>query len=243
MAIDRNSNAFTFGFAIAMVVVVGTVLALLVEYLKPLQIKNEKDKKMMSILGAINVESTRKNAAEKFKTYIVDSYVLNSEGDVVESDIDAFDIDVRAQHRDKTLKPSDKRYPLFVADIDGKKYYIMLLAGTGLWGPIWGYVAVEDDLKTIYGARFNHAGETPGLGAQIADLSFQNQFVGKKIRDEEGNFHPMLVSKTPVDQSDKFAVDGITGGTLTSKGLERMLNENIEVYAKYFEKLSQKSVE
>ena len=101
MAIDRNSNSFTFGFAIAMVIVVGTTLAFLSMYLKPYQLKNEKDKKMISILGAINVEADRKNAEEVYTTYIIDSKVLNSKGEPIESDISAFDIDVQKQYKDK----------------------------------------------------------------------------------------------------------------------------------------------
>jgi len=238
MALDRNSNAFTFGFAIAMVIVVGTTLAFLSIILKPYQVKNEKDKKMIDILGAINIEANRKDAADKYTTYIVDSKVLNSKGEPIESDLNAFDIDVKKQYKDKKIAVDDRVYPLFIADREGTKYYIMPIVGTGLWGPIWGFISVGDDLTTIYGARFDHKGETPGLGAEIASYDkFQKQWEGKSISNPDGSFHSILVSKTPVDPNDKFAVDGITGGTITSKGLQEMVNRSVAIYAKYFETL------
>lgn len=239
MALDRNSNAFTFGFAIAMVIVVGTTLAFLSIILKPYQVKNEKDKKMIDILGAINIEANRKDAADKYNTYIVDSKVLNSKGEPIESNINAFDIDVQKQYKNKKIEPADRVYPLFIADRDGVQYYIMPIVGTGLWGPIWGFIAVGDDLTTIYGARFDHKGETPGLGAEISSYDkFQQQWEGKHISNPDGSFHPMLVSKTPTDPSDEFAVDGITGGTITSKGLEEMVNRSVAIYSNYFQTLN-----
>ena len=235
MAIDRNSNAFTFGFAIAMVIVVGTTLAFLSVILKPYQVKNEKDKKMIDILGAINVDADRKNAEEMYKSYIVDSKVLNSKGEPIESDVDAFDIDVKKQYKNKNVAVEDRIYPMFIADREGETYYIMPVAGVGLWGPIWGFISVGKDLTTIYGARFGHKGETPGLGAEISSYDkFQAQWEGKAIRDENGAFHTILVSKTPSDPNDPFAVDGITGGTITSKALEEMVNRSVAIYSNYF---------
>jgi Na+-transporting NADH:ubiquinone oxidoreductase subunit C len=239
MALDRNSNAFTFGFAIAMVVVVGTTLAFLSIILKPYQVKNEKDKKMIDILGAINIEADRTDAAEKYTSYIVDSQVLNSKGEPIESQVNAFDIDVQKQYKDKKIAVDDRIYPLFIADRDGVKYYIMPIVGTGLWGPIWGFIAVGDDLTSIYGARFDHKGETPGLGAEISSYDkFQKQWEGKYISNPDGSFHSILVSKTPADPNDKFTVDGITGGTITSKGLEEMVNRSVAVYSNYFQTLN-----
>jgi Na+-transporting NADH:ubiquinone oxidoreductase subunit C len=218
---------------------VGTTLAFLSIILKPYQVKNEKDKKMIDILGAINIEADRKDASEKYTMYIVDSQVLNSKGEPIESSVDAFDIDVQKQYKDKKIAPADRIYPLFIADRDGEKYYIMPIVGTGLWGPIWGFISVGEDLSTIYGARFDHKGETPGLGAEISSYDkFQKQWEGKKISNADGSYHPMLVSKTPSDPSDPYAVDGITGGTITSKGLEEMVNRSVAIYDIYFQSIS-----
>ena len=239
MAIDRNSNTFTFGFAIAMVIVVGSTLAFLSVILKPYQLKNEKDKKMMDILGAINVEADRTNAQELYDTYILDSKVLNHSGAVIESDINAFDVDTKKQYKDRSIVIDDRIHPLFIAEKDGERYYIMPMAGVGLWGPIWGFMAVGKDLTTIYGVRYAHDKETPGLGAEISSYDkFQKQWEGKLLRDNNGDFQPFLVSKTPADASDLHAVDGITGGTITSKALEEMVNRSVSVYVQYFKSLS-----
>lgn len=244
MALDRNSNIFTFGFAIALVIVVGSTLAILVTFLKPYQVKNERDKKMISILGAVNVEANRENAQELYDQYITDSYVINSKGEVIESEIPAFEIDKKKEYKDKTIAPEDRIFPVFIAEKDGESYYIMTMAGVGLWGPIWGFAAVGKDLSTIYGVRFAHKGETPGLGAEISSYDqFQEQWEGKMIRNEDGSFHPMLVSKTPADPNDLYAVDGITGGTITSKALEEMVNRTMVVYTFYFQTLSNEPVE
>ena len=244
MAIDRNSNVFTFGFAIALVIIVGSTLAILVTFLRPYQEKNTRDKKMISILGAVNVEANRENAQELFDQYITDSYVINARGEVIESDIPAFDIDKKKEYKDKTIVIEDRIFPVFIADRDGESYYIMMMAGAGLWGPIWGYAAVGKDLSTFYGVRFEHKGETPGLGSEINSYDkFQKQWEGKKIRNEDGSFHPMLVSKTPADPNDLYAVDGITGGTITSKALEEMVNRTMAVYTLYFQTLINEPVE
>ena len=244
MAIDRNSNAFTFGFAIALVIIVGSTLAVLVTFLRPYQEKNDRDKKMISILGAVNVEANRKNAQELYDQYITESLVINTKGEVIDSDISAFDIDKKKEYKDKTIAPEDRIFPLFIADKDGESYYIMMMAGAGLWGPIWGDAAVGKDLSTIYGVRFDHQGETPGLGSAISSYEqFQKQWEGKRIRNEDGSFHPMLVSKIPADPNDLFAVDGITGGTITSKALEEMVNRTMAIYTLYFQTLSNDSIE
>jgi Na+-transporting NADH:ubiquinone oxidoreductase subunit C len=244
MAIERNSNAFTFGFAIALVIVVGSTLAILVTFLKPFQEKNDRDKKMISILGAVNIEANRENAQELFDQNITDSYVINANGEVIDSDIPAFDIDKKKEYKDRTIAPEDRIFPVFIADNEGESYYIMTMAGAGLWGPIWGYAAVGKDLTTLYGVRFDHKGETPGLGAEISSYGkFQEQWEGKKIRNDDGSFHPMLVSKTPADPNDLYAVDGITGGTITSKALEEMVNRTMAIYSLYFQSLSNESVE
>lgn len=223
MAINKESNGYTFGFAIVLVIVVGVALSSISLSLKPMQDKNARDKKMMDILGAIKIEATRANAAELFNKYVTQQVVLNAAGEIIEGD--AFTIDVKKQHRDKTLAESDKIYPLYVCEKDGNKFYVIPMVGKGLWGPIWGFVAVEQDKTTIFGAKFDHKGETPGLGAEIKSYDkFQKQFEGKKIDQT------MLVAKGGADKSDPYEVDGITGGTITSKGVEEMFNRSVQIY-------------
>lgn len=233
MAINKESNGYTFLFAIILVIVVGSGLAAISEGLKPIQMKNQADKKKMEILSAIKVEATRPEANDKFDEYITEQVVLNSEGESMEGE-QAFDIDVQSQFRDKTIDPKDRKYPLYIAQKDGKKFFIIPMVGKGLWGPIWGFVAVADDKKSVVGATFNHKGETPGLGAEIATPFFQDQFNEGVVIQDGGSFKQINVQKAGKGKPN--AVDGITGGTITSKGVEEMLNRTLQVYVKYFNK-------
>ena len=234
MAIDKNSNGYTFGFAIVMVAVVGTMLAVASQGLKSRQDKNATDKKMISILSAINVEATRANAQEMYKKYVVDSKIIAGK----DINAEAFDIDIKKEYRDKKLAASDRNYPLYICEKEGLKYYVIPVIGKGLWGPIWGFVALESDYKTIYGATFDHKAETPGLGAEIKYTSYSDQYTGEVITDTTGTFQPIIVVKDGSGSGLNSKVDGITGGTITSKGVEEMTTRTLEVYANYFNSLN-----
>ncbi|MGV6861823.1 MAG: NADH:ubiquinone reductase (Na(+)-transporting) subunit C [Putridiphycobacter sp.] len=235
MAVNKDSNGYTFLFAIILVVVVGISLAALSVGLKPIQTKNLEIKKKMDILGAIKVESNRKNAVEEFDKYIdlTKSVVINANGEVVDGK-DPFNMDIKKDYRNKNLKVEDRLYPLFYATVDGQTKYIIPMVGTGLWGPIWGYISLNDDKQSIYGAVFDHKGETPGLGAEIKTANFTKKFVDEEI--SEGNKFKALKIVKDGSGSELHKVDGITGGTITSKGVEEMFNRTTEVYVKYFNK-------
>lgn len=234
MAIDKNSNAYTFGFAILMVIVVGSLLAVASQGLKTRQEKNATDKKMMSILSAINIDATRENAQEMYNKYVIDSKIISGK----DLSANAFDVDIKKEFRDKNISVSDRNYPLYICEKDGDKYYIIPVVGTGLWGPIWGFVALESDFKTIYGANFDHKSETPGLGAEIKFASYSDQYTGETISDTTGSFQPIIVVKDGSGSGINSKVDGITGGTITSKGVEEMTTRTLEVYANYFKSLN-----
>ena len=234
MAIDKNSNAYTFGFAILMVIVVGSLLAVASQGLKTRQEKNATDKKMMSILSAINIDATRENAQEMYNKYVIDSKIISGK----DLSANAFDVDIKKEYRDKNISVSDRNYPLYICEKDGDKYYIIPVVGTGLWGPIWGFVALESDFKTIYGANFDHKSETPGLGAEIKYASYSDQYTGETISDTIGSFQPIIVVKDGSGSGINSKVDGITGGTITSKGVEEMTTRTLEVYVNYFKSLN-----
>lgn len=236
MKFDKNSNSYTFIFSIILVVVVGSALAAVAEWLKPYQQANGVIKKKMEILGALNIESTRQNANELYDQYIVEEecIVLDANGQPTEGV--AFDIDIQKEFRDKTLPAEKRRYPLYVADLEGEKVYIIPMVGKGLWGPIWGNIAIQSDKATIYGAKFAHKTETPGLGAEINQPIFYNQFTAETI-SEGGEFSPIKVVKDG-SGSAPHKVDGITGGTITSKGVEEMVNRTLAVYVTYFATLN-----
>ena len=232
---NKESNIYTFTFAIIMVLVIGVILAVTSEVLQPRKKQNKNDKKMMDILSAINIDASRENAQEQYDKYISSSSIIDSEGGVLEGD--AFKIDVLFQYRDKTLLPQERRYPLFKAQKDSNEYFIVPMVGSGLWGPIWGFVALENDYNTIYGAAFDHKTETPGLGAEINQDFFEEPFIGKKIIDDQGLFVSIEVQKGGAESDDPHAVDGITGGTITSDGVTDMLKNTLMIYNKYFSSL------
>jgi Na+-transporting NADH:ubiquinone oxidoreductase subunit C len=247
MAINKETNGYTFGFAIALVAVVGTVLALLAMGLKPMKDRNAEVKKQMEILSALmDLDAAginRQNAPEEFKKFInlEEAVVLDMNGNVKEG-VEAFDVDIQTEYKDKTLAEKDKNYPLFVAKKDGKTQYVIPVIGKGLWGPIWGNICLDEDMATIVGASFGHKGETPGLGAEIQQKFFIDRWIGEKITDESGAFLKFEVVKDGTGSKLPQKVDGITGGTITSKGVEEMANRCLSVYANYFKNLKNQKI-
>ena len=241
MAINKNNTGYTFLFSIIMVLIVGTALAYTSLSLKPLQKKNAADKKMVDILGAIGVTTTRENAKTDFPIYVKERLSINSEGNVLNSSsgnvdpadsADPFNLDVKKDYRSK--KPaSELSFPLYVCESDpGETVYVIPVVGSGLWGPIWGFVALESDMNTIYGAKFDHKTETPGLGAEIKDNEFSDKFKGQKLREASPYF---TIIKGGRKIEDLHSVDGITGGTITSVGVGEMIDRTISIYQHYFE--------
>lgn len=226
------TNRYVFLFATAMVVIVAVILSGAATLLRPFQERNMRLEKMQNILAAINIEVPREDAQEVFDQYITRTKIINHQGEELEGD--AFEVDLQEENR----KPVEERQlPVYIGDFEGETFYVLPVRGTGLWGPIWGYVGLEADLVTIAGANFDHSSETPGLGAEIADEDFEEQFTGKKIFDEEGNFRPVRVVKGGAPPDDEHAVDAISGGTITSNGVTDMMRNGLEVYTSYFEKI------
>lgn len=227
---DINGNKYTYLFATVMVVIVAILLSGLFLVLKPFQDANIELEKRQSILKSIGVDVDRSEAATAFEEYIKQSLVIKN-GEVVSEDANlAFNIDMAKAIQ---ASPEDREVPLYVAEKDGENFYIIPMRGKGLWGPIWGYVAMLNDGNTIAGATFDHKGETPGLGAEIANASFQDQFGGKTIMDD-GEFVSISVIKPGKNVNPSHEVDGISGGTITSNGLNDMLADCFKPYVGYF---------
>jgi Na+-transporting NADH:ubiquinone oxidoreductase subunit C len=225
-----------------MVVVVAVLLATASISLGPYQAKNVRLEKMQNILGSVGITSTADEAEGMFAKYIISQVVLNNKGEVVNNGISAFDIDLKKElDKTKTGQSDKQMFPLFVCNKDDKLYYIIPIRGKGLWGPIWGYLSLEDDKNTVHGASFGHKGETPGLGAEIEKESFQKQFVGKKILDENGKFASVKVVKGGADPGNPHEVDAISGATVTSNGVTEMLGRTLKSYIPYFKLLQEKS--
>ncbi|MFO7843720.1 MAG: NADH:ubiquinone reductase (Na(+)-transporting) subunit C [Bacteroidales bacterium] len=227
------SNTYIFVFSSIMVVVVAAILSIAAMTLQPLQKKNVEINKKVNILTSINIESTANDAEDIFDKYIVESYVVDHRGNKKE-EVDAFEVDMKKEMD----KPLEKRnLPVFISIKDNEeKQYIFPVYGKGLWGPVWGYISLEDNLSTVYGANFSHQGETPGLGAEISNKEFQDQFIGKEIFNENGEFVSVSVKKGgTANPQSKYEVDGISGGTITSEGVDEMLNDCLKSYIPYFE--------
>jgi Na+-transporting NADH:ubiquinone oxidoreductase subunit C len=186
---------------------------------------------MQNILESVHIETTVKTAIDSYKKYISQTLTINNKGAEI-AGVDAFSIDLSVELK----KPAEQQQlPVFIATLDdGKKYTIVPVRGKGLWGPIWGYVAFMDDFNTMYGAVFDHKGETPGLGAEINTPMFERPFDGKQIFDADGKFVSIGVLKGGAKPDDIHNVDAISGGTITSKGLEYMLKDCLINYESYF---------
>ncbi len=234
---DRNSNKYTLIFSSVMVIVVAVLLSVASITLSPFQQRNTRIEKMSNILSTIGVTASPSEAEAAFQKYITDQVVLNSNGEQVKGDVKAFDIDLKKeQDKAKTGKAGSELYPLFVGKKDGQSYYIIPVRGKGLWGPIWGYVAVKGDMNSIFGVSFGHKSETPGLGAEIETAGFQEQFPGKKIFDDDGKFVSVKVIKGGASPSDLHGVDAVSGATVTSNGVSEMLQRTLANYIPYFKK-------
>ena len=226
---DRNSNTYTFIYAAVMVILVAAILASVAMALKPRQTRNIEVEKKQNILASVNILTTTANTEEIYADKIKTQYAVNSKGEVVEG-VDAFEIDLR---REKAKPVEQRVLPVFECETESGLKYIFPLRGAGLWGPVWGFVSLDDDMNTIYGANFDHQGETPGLGAEISTDWFQEKFKGKKLFDESGNLVSITLTKPGQDAPAVHSVDGISGGTITIQGLQQMLLEDFNSYREF----------
>ena len=231
-----HSNRYTFIYAAVISIITAVLLAFASEGLKPAQEANIALDNKSNILRSVRVEETERAAIEQIYGERVKSIVVNSRGEVLENVI-AEDLVMK----NEVTKPAAERHlPLYIyTDKNDKPYYIVPVRGVGLWGPIWGYISIESDFNTVYGAFFDHKSETPGLGAEIAEKPFQEQFRGKKIMTDDNRFISVNVVKkaAKVSYGDEHRVDAISGGTITSTGTDKMLKNCLEPYLGYFEKL------
>jgi Na+-transporting NADH:ubiquinone oxidoreductase subunit C len=231
------SNTYTFMFSSVMVIVVAALLSVASLTLKPFQDKNIEIEKKFNILKTVGKSAGAEKAVDKnlfidqeYKKYITESYVVNSKGEKVPGMV-AFNIDLQ-EEQDKPVEKQNLPIFVFTGD-EGTHKYIFPVRGKGLWGPLWGYVALNDDYNTIYGVTFDHKSETPGLGAEISTTEFQEKFKGKKLFEND-KFVSIKVVKGGASPEDMHGVDAVSGGTITSIGLQKMLVDCLGNYQNYF---------
>ena len=241
-----DKNSYTLIFAIGMVIVVGSLLAFTASSLKPLITKNKQLEKQQNILYAMGVNNNTETSAVfvstdeapvKFNEFIKQQLVI--EGDKVSEDTEAYLIDVKKEQA-KAKDGQVRRLPLFVGEKEGEKFYIVPIRGKGLWDAVWAYIAMDKDM-VIQGAYFDHKGETAGLGANIKERYFMDDFIGEHLMNN-GQFKGVAISKSNADPLNKDKtdnkVDAIAGATITGDGVAAMIKSELRKYVPYFKTLN-----
>ncbi|MDE6682118.1 MAG: NADH:ubiquinone reductase (Na(+)-transporting) subunit C [Muribaculaceae bacterium] len=232
---NRQSNTYTIIYAMVLVLLVGVGLSVVYQALRPKQEENiANDIKRQILASALIIPTEGESVGDLYSEHIKKAIVVNSKGDIVNGD--ALDVNVSTEVK----KPASERLlPVFECQTSSGIKYIVPVYGAGLWGPIWGYVAFDANGNTIYGAYFAHQGETPGLGAEIEKPKFQEQFHNKDIFAPDGQFQSVKVVKKGQEPASGAYVNAISGGTITSQGVSKMLENSLEPYTEYFKKLSE----
>lgn len=240
------TNRYIFIYSSVMVIIVAAILSSAAVILKPYQERNIAIAKIQGILMAAEIEATTENAESMFDQVILEELVINqdgkvtgrfSKGQLTDGDDRAFDLNLKSELYNKRQGKSYK-VPLYIAEAEGEKIYIIPLLGKGLWGPIYGNIALKEDMNTIFGAEFGNDKETPGLGAEISERAFALQFLNKTIFNDAGKFVSITVKKGGVGTMPAVdrthGVDAISGGTITSDAVTKMINNCLSNYVAYF---------
>lgn len=231
--LNTNSNVYTVVYAAVIVVIVAFMLAFVSSFLKPAQDVNVALDKKKQILAALNIRDlTDDEAAEKYRAVIVSDDVISPDNKILEKGAKG------GEHAGFKLNSADfkqGRLALYVCSVDGQTKYVIPVYGMGLWGPISGYIGIDADKNTVFGAYFNHESETAGLGAEIKDSrAWQRQFEGKKITKAGADGIALSVVKKSDVKDKTVQCDAVTGATLTSDGVSLMLHECLGKYMAFF---------
>lgn len=227
-----------------MVAVVGTILAFLASSLSEKIRENERLEKQQNILYAMGINQNEgegsvsfiptNQVADEFSKYIKEQLVI--EGDKITKDDQAYLIDLKKQAT-AAKNGQTRKLPLFIGDKDGKTFYIIPMRGKGLWDAIWGFVALDEEM-VVQGVYFDHAAETPGLGANIKQRYFMDDFAGESILDGT-KYSGITVAKgnnDPLNEiKDDNEVDALAGATITGNGVSAMISESVNLYKDYLE--------
>ncbi len=222
---NTNSNSYTIIYASVMVIIVAFLLAFVSSALKPIQDVNVAIDKKSQILASLNIRGLEKSNIEtEYDKVIVSDPIIKADGAVVKDgaakDEAAFVLDSK--------DVNDENMPLYIANVNGATKYVIPVTGRGLWGGLWGYIALDEDCQTVFGAYMSHSSETAGLGALLAEQWFQERFVGKKLF--KGNDVALTVVKAGAVKEADYEVDGITGATLTTNGIASMVKDGLKKY-------------
>jgi len=247
MAINTDKNSYTIIFAIGMVLVVGALLAYTAASLEPTITENKRIEKQQNILYTMGVNENDESSAnflspadapEAFSKYITKQLVI-VDGVATEDD-KAYLIDIKKEKSAAKDPSYSRKLPLFVGEKEGETFYIIPIYGKGLWDAIWAYIAMDENM-VVQGAYFDHKGETPGLGANIKQRFFMDDFIGEHLLDTSGNFQGITVAKGNADPKNENKtdneVDAIAGATITGDGVTAMIKSDLKLYKPYFDNL------
>ncbi len=226
-----NSNTYTIIYSAVLVVVVALLLAVVSQSLKPIQDVNVALDKQKQILNSLNLRGLDDEAAAaKYKEVIVADQIIDENGTVTEQGAQG---GTEAAFKLNSTSIKEGKLAVYVCKVDGQTKYVLPVYGKGLWGPISGYIALNEDKQTVYGAYFDHEGETAGLGAEIKDSKeWQDKFQNKKVFKDGDTQNIALSVEKKVDDPNT-QVDIVTGATLTSNGVRDMLKECLGKYVKF----------
>lgn len=234
---NKNSNIYQILYAAVMVLLVGTLLAFIYMALKPKQNENIANDTRKQILSALHIAAPDDSQVkETYEKYIIQDLLVDAQGNITDStDNVAFDVPMK---KNVKLPVAERKLPVMKCRMDdGSIKYVLPVYGAGLWGPIWGYVAVNEDGNTIYGANFSHEGETPGLGARITEQTFQDLFKDKHLF-VDGQFKSVAVLKKGQKTTDGAEqIDALTGATITSRGVSDMMADCLAPYEAFLKRL------
>jgi Na+-transporting NADH:ubiquinone oxidoreductase subunit C len=241
----QQSNTYIIVFSAVLTIVLGGLLALANQGLKPWQKRSiELDTKKKILSAVTDLEGTKGDEIISLYGETIESIVVNVDGEIVEQDAEGKQIVAENVDVAKNFKkpPSERLLPVFMYHQKGSpemvEAYIFPVYGRGLWGPIWGFVALETDLATIKGSSFDHKTETPGLGARITSEEVSGRYTGKKLYGNDGELISVAMLKgenNPPDKLDEHTIDGLSGATLTAIGMNEMLKSYFEYYGKFIE--------
>lgn len=227
--INTNSNGYIMLYASVLVLVVAFLLAGVYQALKPLSDANVEIDKKSQILKSLNIRDIEDNDSivAKYAEVVEADQVIDINANVVKEGKEKVNDGFRVE------KFSENEMPLYVCKVNGETKYVIPMKGKGLWGPVWGYVSVNADKKNVYGAYFNHEGETAGLGAIISEVSFQKQFAGKALK--KGDNYLSVVKFGTVKDAE-IQCDGISGATKTCDGVSAMIADGLKMYSAFLNK-------
>lgn len=223
-----NSNSYTIIYSAVIVVIVAFLLAFVFQALKPMQDANVAVDKKKQILNSLNIRHLSNEEADaKYKEVVIADEVIDEKGKIVEAGTQGGE---NAGFKLESKDYKEGKLALYICKVNGARKYVIPVYGMGLWGPISGYVALNEDKATVYGVYFNHDSETAGLGAEIKDnIAWQKMFQGKKVfASGDDKTVALGVEKTVTDPTTQ--VDAVTGATLTSNGVRDMLHEALGKY-------------